>query len=217
MAKVKNPLNSAEARGGISGLVYNTWRGISTVKVGTSPTGQGTAKRLIAQGLMTNVSKLWAGITQAQRDAWNAYALVHLMPDWTGNNKRLTGMNWFCMCNIHLTRLGIATISDAPEIAPPAAPSGVVLAPTGGNLTIAHTTPATTAEWLDLHIVGPHSPGEIGKLEMAKFLTATLSTVTVASIIVTSAAAGRYTVFAKAINAATGLPGPYVSSFTIAP
>ena len=217
MAKVKNPLNSAEARGGISGLVYNTWRGISTVKVGTSPTGQGTARRLIAQGLMTTVSKLWAGITQAQRDAWNAYALVHLMPDWTGNNKRLTGMNWFTMCNVHLVRLGIATISDAPEIAPPAAPSGVILAPLTGGLTLARTTPNTTAEWLDVFLVGPKSAGEVGKLEMAKWHYATISSATFPYAIVAAAAAGRYTAFVKAINTATGLPGPYVSSFTIAP
>ncbi len=95
MPKVKNPLFSQEARGGIAGLVYNTWRGINYVKTNTSPTGQGTALRLAAQALMTAISKLWQTATDANRTAWGQYAIDHPVTDWTGSPKRLTGMNWF--------------------------------------------------------------------------------------------------------------------------
>lgn len=212
MAKVKAPLHSAEARGAISGLVYNTWRGLSTVKVNTSPTGQGTAKRLQAQAVMTNVSKLWRGITQAQRDAWNSYANAHLAPDWTGNNKRITGQNWFMRCNVHLTRMGLATISAAPVVDPPAAPTGLVLASTGGSMTLAFTTPATTDAYLNVELYGPHSPGEIGKVEMASFATVFVSTATSPVTIATGKPAGQYTAFVKVLDTDTGLPSPAASA-----
>lgn len=215
MAKVKNPLNSAEARGGISGVVYNTWRGISYVKVGTSPTGQGTAKRLAAQAVMTNVSKLWRALTDAQRAAWNAYALVHLLPDWTGNNKRLTGFNWFCQCNVQLTRMGVATISACPAVAPPAVPTGLALTSTGGTQTLAWTTPVTTDMYLDVSITPARSAGEVGKVEMAAFATCFLSSATSPATIATGKAAGRYTVFVKAVQATTGLQSPYASATVV--
>lgn len=215
MAKVKNPLNSAEARGGISGLVYNTWRGISTVKVGTSPTGQGTAKRLLAQARLNNVSKLWQALTDAQRAAWNAYALAHLMPDWTGNNKRLTGFNWFCQCNIQLTRMGLATISAAPVVAPPAAPTGLVLTSTSGTQTLAWTTPATANLMLDVFLTPARSAGEVGKVEMASFATVFLSSATSPATIATGAPAGRYTAFVKAMQVTTGLQSPHASATVV--
>ena len=45
MPKVFRPLFSDQARGGFQGVVFNTWRGINTVKKNTSPSENSTDRR----------------------------------------------------------------------------------------------------------------------------------------------------------------------------
>lgn len=212
MAKVKSPLMSQEARGGINGFVYNTWRGISYVKTNTSPTGQGTPLRLAAQALLVTVSLLWRSITTAQRAAWSAYAAAHPVSDWTGNPKRLTGANWYTKCNINLDRIGQAMIEDPPAAPAPAAPVGLALTKDTTNLQVAWTTPSDAGTYVVTHLQGPHSVGLQGRLEQAKFLAAEVSSGGAAHTILALATYGQYTIFARCVHADTGLASPWVSA-----
>jgi hypothetical protein len=213
MPKVKNPLFSQEARGGIGGLVYNTWRGISYVKTNTSPTGQGTEKRLASQSLMTSVSKLWQGITDIQRAAWSQFGTDHPVTDWTGSPKRLTGMNWFCKCNILLKKLGLTTVSAAPTAAAPSPPSGLNITYGTSAIWATWSTPATSSQVIMFNATAPISAGVEGKLEMSAFASYCSSSVAPPFPIVASPTSGRVTVFAKCVDASSGLPSPYVSDY----
>jgi hypothetical protein len=101
MAKVTQPLGSSEARGSVGGLTYNTWRGIGTVKTRSGPATQGTAKQLAAIALIEDANAAWIASSQSDRDLWNRWAAEQRFPDWTGNDKRISGANWFvkCYCN----------------------------------------------------------------------------------------------------------------------
>jgi len=213
MPKVKNPLFSQEARGGIAGLVFNTWRGINYVKTNTSPTGQGTAKRLAAQALMSTISKLWQGISDAERAGWNQYAIDHPVTDWTGSPKRLTGMNWFVMLNIQLARLGVAAVDTAPVIVAPDPLTGFAIALTVADITATWTTPVLGNLQVDFFAVGPLSAGIEAKLEQTQHLTFEDITVVQPIIIKLAAAAGRWTVFARTIDDTTGLASTWQSAF----
>jgi len=217
MPKVKNPLMSQEARGGIGGFVYNTWRGINYVKTNTSPTGQGTALRLAAQSLMTQVSKLWAGITDIQRAAWSQYGTDHPVTDWTGSPKRLTGMNWFCKCNILLKKLGLSTISAAPTDAAPSPPVGLNLTYATSAIWSTWSAPATDSQVLMFFATPSQSAGIEGKLEMAAYASYCSSSATTPFEIISAPPSGRVTVFAKTVGADTGLPSPYVSDYVDVP
>lgn len=213
MPKVKNPLMSMEARGGIGGLVYNTWRGINTVKTNTSPTGQGTAKRLAAQALLAYVSQLWRALTDAQRAAWNQYAIDHPVSDWTGSPKRLTGMNWFVDCCIANRRAGVAVVTAPPVLPQPAAPVGLALSKLTTDLKVTWTTPSSAAIFVDLWLAGPLSAGRSPKIEQAKALSVMASNIVKPATLLAGAAIGRYTCFARTLDGVEGLQSTWVSAY----
>jgi len=211
MPKVKNPLLSMEARGGIGGLVYNTWRGINYVKTNTSPTGQGTEKRLEAQALMAQASAIWRTLTDNQRAAWTQYATDHPVPDWTGSPKRLTGMNWFVQTAIALLRLGETPLEDAPTDPAPDPITDFVVSFNEGDVKIAWSAPTAATSFLDVWTVGPHSAGRAPKIEQASFLLSDGADTLSPLVIIDTAAAGRYTVFARVIDSLTGLSSTWLS------
>ena len=213
MPKVKNPLFSQEARGGIAGLVFNTWRGINYVKTNTSPTGQGSAKRLAAQALISAVSKQWAALSDAQRAAWNQYAIDHPVPSWTGPPIRLTGMNWFMQCAINNARLGAANVSSPPLLAAPNPVVLLVLSNVTGSLKASWTTPADAVTKLEFRIAGPLSKGISAKYEQSRYLTQIASNATKPATLVAGAALGRYTVFVRVHDQTEGLSSTWISSF----
>lgn len=213
MPKVKNPLLSMEARGGIGGLVFNTWRGINYVKTNTSPTGQGTAKRLAAQALLIQVAQQWKTITDVQRTAWGVYAADHPVTDWTGAPKRLTGQNWYMKCNVQLARQGNALIDDPPAVAAPDAATGIALSQDVNDLFIDWTTPVAANMTLICHLVGPHSVGVTGKIEMAQFEKALSANSAAPIVLKATPGTGRYTVFVKVMSSVTGLCSSWVSDF----
>lgn len=213
MPKVKNPLFSQEARGGIGGLVYNTWRGINTVKTNTSPTGQGTAKRLLAQGRLSTLSKEWGLLTDAARAGWSQYAIDHPVTDWTGAPKRLTGMNWYVKCNLQLKILGAASVATAPVVAAPDPVVGFTLAKTTTNLTATWSTPADADHEIRVFIVGPLSKGITAKYEQAQYLMQFDGTETQPKVILTAPAVGRYTVFVHNMDRDNGLISTLASTF----
>ena len=212
MPKVKNPLLSMEARGGIGGLVYNTWRGINTVKTNTSPTGQGTAKRLAAQGLISMVSADWQTLSDATRASWNQYATDHPVPDWTGSPKRLTGMNWFVSCNIILTRMGATAITAPPVVAAPNPIVGLTLAKATTDINVAWSAPVAAGDMIEFWCAGPQSAGRIIKIEQCQYLDSTTTATEQPYTLIEDAVVARYTVFARVDSLTTGLVSTWQSA-----
>lgn len=126
MAKVTQPLGSAEARGSVGGLTYNTWRGIRTVKTRSGPKAEPSQKMLNLLAIAAEGTDEWRLLTQAKRDIWNAWAATKREPMWTGQDKRLTGYNWWI--RIWVRRY---LIEAGPEDYPP-------------DYTIAHTLTGIT-------------------------------------------------------------------------
>jgi hypothetical protein len=213
MAKVKSPLLSIEARGGLGGLVFNTWRGRNYVKTNTSPTGQGTPKRLIAQALMATTSRLWKGISEALRAGWNQYAIDHPVSDWSGSPGHNTGFNWYMACNIRLQLLGLPVVNTVPTVSAPAAPTGLTLSYGTTALWMASTSAAYSTNSFIVKGVGPHSAGRIAKREHAILIGHySLSTARPISCYA-SPTAGRYTIFATIADHANGLESTEQSAY----
>jgi hypothetical protein len=170
MAKVLSPLHSSEARGRCGGLVYNTWRGIRTVKTHTDPDHEDDPKRVAHKLIVQAAGARWRDLTGEQRAAWTAFADLHLEVDWTGTPKRLAGYHWYVRIQTKLKDLGLAYI-DTP-------PTDQVLC----SITDLHISTALGDAYLnwtvlgdydvdntkiDIWSVGPHSPGRSPTLHEA--------------------------------------------------
>ena len=218
MAKVLNPLNSAEARGKIGGHCYNTCRGVRYVKAATSPAQPRTARQLFIRNLVANLTRGWAAVTLVSRTAWGQYADNHPELDWTGSPLRLTALNWYVRCNTRLLDMAEAAITDPPAVPAPNAPTGLNISDATGDLKATWTAPATGNLHIDFWYIGPVSAGVAGRIERAKHLTYQLPAATKPITLIATAAPGSYVVWARTIDDDTGLASPFQKDqVTIAP
>ena len=210
MAKVTAPLHSAEARGRVGGLVYNTWRGIATVKSKRAPAQPRTLRQLAIRAFCTTIARRWAILTGTQRDGWTAYAAAHLDSDWTGNPVRITGLNWFIRCSVRLLDLAKAVIDTAPVAPAPANVSNLVCTGGSGTISCAFTVMAGTDTSIDLWTHGPRSVGQEASLVRAKHRAYGPAETT--PLVISGLPAGFYTVFARNILETSGLVSQWVSA-----
>jgi len=209
VAKVISPLHSAEARGKVEGLIFNTWRGFNTVKTFKSPAQPRTSIQLSRRANCVQMARAWGELTDIQRGGWNDYAVNHPDIDWTGSPKRLSGFNWYIRCN---TRILIFT--ETPIDVPPtqnAPPPMVAFAAGDGILQsiLTWTFGDGAANRFFIYGVGPLSQGRDAKREAAAIVgygTASMQTLTLSNLFV-----GRYTLWGVVINTDTGLASTYVS------
>lgn len=210
MAKVVNPLMSAQARGKVGGLVFNSWRGQNTVKGFKSPSQPRTTRQLAVRSYLATLSRAWAGLTQAQRDTWDAWAAAHLVSDWTGQPVRMTGENAFIKCNSLMLDQAKSTVTTAPVVSAPTSLAGFT--PTGGSgqISCAWTARAGTADTVDLWVYGPHSAGRKPTIVKAKHNSYKPGETTPG--IITGLGAGLYTVYARVVSETDGQCSAFVAA-----
>ncbi len=217
MAKVVNPLMSQEARGGINGFVYNTWRGVNYVKTKTAPKRQGTPLRLDARAVLSSVSRSWQSLTDMQRQAWSDYAVNHTEPDWTGRPLRLTGANWYVRLNIMLLYMGKTMIVSPPLGPGPSAPTDLVAAVVTDDLTVTWSDPSSATLNVEIWGTPALSAGRVASIQQAHRITTLASTPKTAVAVAEYKDAGRYTFWARSVDNTNGLRSPFVSAFVDAP
>jgi len=167
MAKVLMPLMSAEVRGKVAGLIFNTSRGIKYAKVFTSPAQPRTAAQLKIRSCIQSASRQWAGLTAAQRTGWTNWAAANPYTDWTGASNTWTGHQAYVRLNARKLYFAEAVVATAPVTTTPDAPAGLALTPGSGTCSVAWTALAGTDKQVDIYAWGPHSAGRNGRLERA--------------------------------------------------
>jgi hypothetical protein len=189
-------------------FIYNTYRGIATVKSFSSPNQPGTLKQANAKARMTTVTRAWAALTAAQRAAWKTYADNHTESDWTGNQKRLTGHNMYCRINSRILLCGGAAIADPPVAAAPGLPAITSMTCAGGAGTplIITFAPAIGAN-IDrvVYQVGPISKGRTPKFEQASIVKQLKAADASPAQVIAAAGAGQYQFWVQDIDRTTGL------------
>jgi hypothetical protein len=209
MAKLMSPLASSEARGRIGGLIHNTWRGISYAKSSSSPAQPRSKLQLQMRAWTTMLVRYWGTtLTDAERVFWNDYASTHSKIDWTGNARRLTGLNWFVLCNIGRLRMALTVVTTPPAVAAPNAPAAFAAADGVLQSILTWTSPGGTGITCDVFHLGPVSKGVTPNIQRAKFkdmISAETHTMTCAGL-----APGRHWFFARMIDESNGLVSPWV-------
>ena len=213
MAKLIGPLHSAEARGRVGGLVYNTWRGLSYAKAQCAPSQPRTKLVLQIRAWTTYLVRAWQGLSDAQRATWQEYATSHTETDGMGAPKRLTGLNWWVRNNLRSLHMGLSGFVSVPQVAAPAAPAAFNAANGVGESIVTWTATEGTKMNVGISVVGPHSAGKQGKLTRAKHNSYTAGEA--GTVTITLTIPGTYTIFGRVINEDNGLASTWVSDTAV--
>jgi len=107
-----------------------------------------TAKQTLARSIFGVISRMWGGLTQAQREAWKNWGTANPKKDQFGDSRPLSGRQAFISANSNLNSVGLAPISS-PSLVRPIFPSvsgfmGAISFGAGGVLTDASVEASMT-------------------------------------------------------------------------
>lgn len=103
-----------DGRNKIGGHVASKNRAGAYLRTKVTPVNPQTSYQLAARAALTGFSQGWRGLTQAQRDSWNAAVGDYQRTDIFGDLKSPTGLNLFVRLNRELDLIGVASISVPP-------------------------------------------------------------------------------------------------------
>jgi len=103
-----------DGRGKIGGHVASKNRGGAYLRTKVTPSNPQTAFQAAVRNRLTNFSQAWRGLTQSQRDAWNAAVSNFSKTDIFGDIKQPTGLNLYVKLNANLDQIGVAALSLPP-------------------------------------------------------------------------------------------------------
>jgi len=121
--------------GKAGGHVFSKNRGGSYMRTKVTPVNAQTSFQTDVRGRFTTLSQAWRGLTQAQRDAWNAAVASFARTDIFGDLRNPSGINLYQRLNNILVNCGQAALTDPPL---PSAVEAVVIS----ALTAAVAIPA---------------------------------------------------------------------------
>lgn len=99
MAKIKFGMMMTDARGKLGGQVFSKNRSGAYVRTKVTPVNPQTNDQQANRVMLGNLSQGWSGLTQAQRNAWNASVDQWQKTDIFGDLQKPTGKNLFTGLN----------------------------------------------------------------------------------------------------------------------
>jgi hypothetical protein len=105
----------ADARGKVGGIVYSRNTGGAYARQKVSPVQPRTPAQLNQRGRLTEVSKAWDALTNAQRQAWKDFSVGYKKRDVFGLQKQRTAQQMYMFLNLSLISNGFATLSNPPS------------------------------------------------------------------------------------------------------
>lgn len=71
-----------------------------------------TAKQTLARSIFGVISRMWGGLTEAQKEAWKNFGAAHPKTDQFGDSRPLTGRQAFISVNSNLQTIGNPPLSS---------------------------------------------------------------------------------------------------------
>lgn len=151
-----------DGRNKIGGHVASKNRAGAYLRTKVTPVNPQTTRQSVVRSLLTSISQAWRGLTQAQRDAWNATVANFKKTDIFGDITNPSGFNLFQRLNNNIITLGGALISTPPAIASLDQYSAASLTYTVGTpaLSLAFTAVAGGDSGYKVFATPPVSPGK---------------------------------------------------------
>lgn len=106
----------AEASGSLAGCTFSRNRGGQYMRARVTPVNPNTTQQQFVRSLLAQLASVWSGVlTEAQRSAWETYALNVPLPDSFGDPRNVGGIGMFIRCNVPRLNAGDATLLLLPE------------------------------------------------------------------------------------------------------
>lgn len=164
MAKIKWGAAIIDGRGKIGGHVLSKNRAGAYIRTKVTPVNPQSSAQLGVRNRFTIYSQGWKGLTQAQRDAWNAAVSDYQRTDIFGDLRSPTGFNLYQRLNNNLVNVGESAITSPPL--PQSVGEVVATSLTAEDGTVAQSlslvmagaVPANTA--VKVFATAPQSPGK---------------------------------------------------------
>lgn len=178
MSKIKYSALVSDVRNKLNGSVMSKNRYGNYIRNKTTPVNPQTTAQQNARAQLASNSQAWAGLSQAQRQAWSSLAAELPFTDIFGDSKILAGNALFNKLNGNLNKIGELAISDAPaKVAVPAVFTTAVSAvQTAGAITTLDVTinPATVPAGFEVGVYATPgvSPGKSFVKNQFRFLGA---------------------------------------------
>lgn len=116
MAKVKFSALISEMRNKLNGSVFSKNRAGNFLRNKVTPVNPQSMAQQAVRAVFGAVSSAWRGLTETQVNAWNALAGNVPYTDIFGDTKYLSGLQLHQKYNTNLQSVGVAMISNAPEL-----------------------------------------------------------------------------------------------------
>jgi hypothetical protein len=131
----------ADARGKLNGTVASKNRAGAYMRTKVTPVNRRTSFQTMIRAAFTAFTKAWSGtLTEAQRQAFTAFAHLHPITDIFGNKRLLDGKAMYISMNTALTNAGLALVTAPPTVTATGELGALTLVATiaaGGTLTLA--------------------------------------------------------------------------------
>lgn len=161
MAKLMLPDGWA-LRGTSNGNTYSINHYGAYKKTKSNPINPSTSFQAGVRANFTSISQSWKGLTQAQRNGWNATAKNYQTQNVFGKTFNYTGFNLYVQLNRNLATVGIAAIINAPQ---PVAVDSTMLSTvnitvTVPTVTLTYTPAISVATSIAVYATAPLSQGK---------------------------------------------------------
>ena len=104
----------SEVRNKIAATVYSKNASGAIIRNRVTPINRRSTGQTAQRQLLSSLASGWRGLTQAQRDGWNAAAANFPQSDSLGQTVILTGEQFYVRCNANLTLINESLITAAP-------------------------------------------------------------------------------------------------------
>lgn len=114
--KIKSALLTSMS-GSIGGLTGSHNRGGLYLRARTIPVNPSSSQQQSVRNAMGILATSWVEtLSVAQRDEWSLYADSVEITDALGDQRKLSGINWYCACNVPRIQAGFARVDDGPTV-----------------------------------------------------------------------------------------------------
>jgi hypothetical protein len=210
MAKLLRPFRSEKAAGVAGDTTYQRYRGQTLAKVRRGPTVTNSAAQLVIQTLLREAQQAWKTLTDAQRDAWRAFAPLHAPTDRDFGSKGWSGINAYCTCRVQMQRYARDPLTDPPDIDAPTEIVGLAATEDFEGIKLisdGYTNKPGQTVMFEVWATGRHSVGRSMPRSLAKYH---LYDSAVAPIVLyVPDQNGRYTFWCRHLDQNTGLTSQF--------
>lgn len=106
-----------EASGSVASLTFSHNRGGQYIRQRSIPVNPGTQFQQTVRNATAQLTARWNGqLTQAQREAWDNYALQVPLPDSLGEPRNVGGIGMYNRSNVGRIQAGLAIVDDGPIV-----------------------------------------------------------------------------------------------------